>query len=127
MCKAESPLQVFSEKMLLITKVIKYGNPQSQWSVKPWWPDKKFDSLWDQHNHEIYKLEKRQLPSNMGKYEIWLNMIEPNTLYLPVILADARARKWLQTAEQLRPAQYVYSDATEMAELLCRRKDITLH
>ena len=26
---------------------------QSQWSVKPWWSDKKYDSLWDQHYREI--------------------------------------------------------------------------
>ena len=24
---------------------------QNQWSVEPWWRYKKYESLWDQHNH----------------------------------------------------------------------------
>ena len=31
--------------------------------------------------------------------------------------ADVRARKWLQTAERLRPAQYLYNDVTDSAQI----------
>ena len=51
---------------------------QSQWSVKPWWPEKKYDSLWDQHNRlEISLWEKLKKRSFLEIVQV----IEPNTLY----------------------------------------------
>ena len=48
----------------LQTAELRSAHVQSQWNVKPWWPDKKCDSLWNQHNHcEFHKLEKQQFLS----------------------------------------------------------------
>ena len=96
-----------------------FGQPRlqrhkkSQWSVKPWRPDKTGNSFWDQHNRwEISfwsKLKSGHLLSNTGR---WWNL----TRYI-CSEADARARKWLHSADQLWPARFVYNDATERAQI----------